>query len=179
MSNYNLAILFILLVNFIIVESSTDCLENESPETVTCERRGVPDKNKYVCIIDHDGNRCVQLAISQCNEYYYGINNNRRLSGLSCSDFETSDKAKYNCVTRNGYCVEEGKSECLQASIYSMRRRLKTTFDEDYCKGLGTTSNKKRCVLVDDETGCDEVDFSFGLNINKLSLFVFCLLFFL
>ena len=60
-----------------------------------------------------------------------------------------------------------------------MRRRLKTEFDEDYCKGLDTTSNKKRCVLTDDETGCDEVDFSFGLNINKLSLFVFCLLFFL
>ena len=85
------------------------------------------------------------------------------------------------CVKNGNRCIEQGESECLKQSIYKFkRRRLSTEYfiDED-CKYLDTTSDKKKCVVNEDGTGCDEVNFSYGLNLNKLSLFVFSLLFFL
>ncbi len=87
-------------------------------------------------------------------------------------------------------CIEQGKSECLRKTIYSQRRRLTTIgLTDDDCKDLSVTSQGKKCVVSADKTKCDEVDevnkagekkvnFSYGLNINKLSLFVLCLLFF-
>ena len=179
MSNYIFTILFILLVNVIIVESSTHCLDDTSPEIKSCYERVVDNGNKYFCINDdEDIRRCLQLATSECNLYDPG---QRRLSTdpVSCSELPTSDSTRYKCVPKRNHCIEEGKSECLRASIYSMRRRLSADLDEEYCNSLATTSTKKKCVLADDETQCNEKDFSFGLNINKLSLFVFCLLFFL
>ena len=99
----------------------------------------------------------------------------------NCTGLKTLDDKKYNCVPKNTTrCIEEGRTECLKVSIYKFkRRRLSTEYfiDED-CKYLNASEGKK-CVVNEDGTGCDEVDFSYGLNLNKLSLFVFCLLFFL
>ena len=104
-----------------------------------------------------------------------------RLTEQVCKSKKTWDDSKYNCVLKNeNRCIEEGKSECLKKSLYSFKRRLETVYlkDED-CKDFKTTSEKKKCVANEDGTRCDEVDFSYGLNLNKLSLFISCLLFFL
>ena len=108
-----------------------------------------------------------------------------------CNSKQTSDNSKYNCVLKNDEsCIEEGKSICLRTTIYSGRRRLATAeLTDDICKDLSVTSQGKKCVASADKTKCDEVDevdrargrkvnYSYGLNINKLTLFALCLLFF-
>ena len=161
--------------------------EDNPQDERDCIGKGVTS-NEYVCTFSLVEQMCVEIVRSPCTELTNyetaGRNRIRLLSGDltqgDCQNLQTSDNSKYNCVLKNEYrCMEEGKSECLKTTLYQARRRLAgDLLNEEDCEGLGTTKGKK-CVLSEDQTRCDEVDFSFGLNINKLSLFVFCLLFFL
>ena len=107
------------------------------------------------------------------------------LTEEQCKSKETSDNSKYKCTRNYQYrCVEKGLSECLRKTIYSVGGHIPELTEED-CQNLQTTSNSRKCVLSEDRTKCDEIstqdentNFSYGLNINKLSLFAFCLLFF-
>ena len=109
----------------------------------------------------------------------------RRLVSLledkDCNNLSTTKPERYNCVVSSDgdKCIEEPKSECYAWIISDYDRRLSSELSADDCKELETTSSKKKCVLSEDRQSCTEVDFSFGLNINKLSIFAFCLLFFL
>ena len=152
-----------------------------------CFNRGVPNENKYICGYNLDEQGCVLLANSECNLSAYKDKKQddrwRRVSELDdyCKSLAVSDNSKYNWVVKNNYyCTEEGKSECLKATIYTVRKKYNTELSDDLCEKLEPTDmKKKKCILADDETHCDEVDFSYKININKLSLLVFCLLFLL
>ena len=198
MSKYIFGLLLIILINCVIAETISQCSQiDDATSEGDCHDIGTSSEN-YVCVFNSVDNTCVEIIKSECNEVYeYEVTTQqeirRRLTvdDELCRSKRTSDDSKYNCVPKNQVrCIEQGKSECLQNTIYSQRRRLSATgLTDDDCKDLSVTSQGKKCVVSADKTKCDEVDevnkvggkkvnFSYGLNINKLSLFILCLLFF-
>jgi hypothetical protein len=188
---YILACFFILVSIF--VETSQEGQESECLSIAsvsnekTCYDARVSN-TQYSCVLNIEEKTCVEIKKSECNSFTnFETETGRRrlatdpLTEEQCKSKKTWDDSKYNCVLKNeNRCIEEGKSECLKESIYKFKRRLSTVYLKDEnCKDLKTTSDKKKCVANEDGTRCDEVNFSYGLNLNKLSLFVFSLLFFL
>jgi hypothetical protein len=192
---YILASFFILVSIF--VETSQEGQESEclsiasASNEKTCYDARVSN-TQYSCVLNIEEKTCVEIKKSECNSFTNFVatetpaDGRRRLATdplteEDCKSKKTWDDSKYNCVLKNeNRCIEEGKSECLKESIYKFKRRLSTVYLKDEnCKDLKTTSDKKKCVANEDGTRCDEVNFSYGLNLNKLSLFVFSLLFFL
>ena len=174
---YILASFFILVSFFVETSQDENCLSIKSDATEKrCFEAGVSNSS-YTCVLNVEDNSCVEIKISDCNNY---TNFTHNITEEECKENEPFDE-KYNCVLKNEHrCIEEAKSECLKTSYNIFeRKRLSTEYfiDED-CKYLDTREGKK-CVVNEDGTGCDEVGFSYGLILNKLSLFVFCLLFFL
>ena len=199
MSKYIFVILLILLVNCVIAETTSDCLEIVNAESEEDCREEETTSENYVCVFNAIDNTCVEIVKSECNEFFevttqQEIHRRLEITETLCNSKQTSDNSKYNWVIKNDEsCIEEGKSSCLQTTTFSGRRRLATGYlTDEMCKGLSVTSQGKKCVASADKTKCDEVDevdevdgargrkvnFSYGLNINKLTLFALCLLFF-
>ena len=197
--NKNFMFIVIFLLFFNIVISSTDksdCQKKTVYSDTTGRRLGTvledsdcniqrtTDSERYICVVSLDGERCIEVVKSDCNSF----STSSRLRSLSsqlntedCQNLRTSDNERYNCVPNSmkERCTEQAKSECYAETVSDYDRRLSSELSEDICNELETTSEKKKCVLSDDRKSCTEKDFSYRLNINKLSLFAFCLLFFL
>ena len=198
MSKYIFVILLILLVNCVIAETTSECLGIDNPAIEDNCRGAQTSSENYVWVFNAIDNTCVEIVKSECNEFFevttqQEIRRRLEITETLCNSKQTSDNSKYNCVVKNDEsCIEEGKSQCLKVTIFSGRRRLTAELTDEMCKGLSVTSQGKKCVASADKTKCDEVDevdevdgargrkvnFSYGLNINKLTLFALCLLFF-
>lgn len=169
---------FFILVSFFVETSQSDCLLIDSG--VTDEEicyNATDNSSSYSCVLNVEENKCVEIEGSECNNY---TDFTDKITEEVCQKLETFDE-KYKCVPKNEHrCIEEAKSECLKTSynIFKKRRLSTEYFIDEDCKYLDTRVGKK-CVVNEDGTGCDEVDFSYGLNLNKLSLFISCILFFL